>query len=179
MSLGNKLIHLDHFKEVFDRYSKPMFLYALSFVETEAEAEDIVQDIFYRYWRTDAWKKIEEGAEKTYLFRSVKNACLNYKGRKDVLHDRVDLENDFLMDDIYEEPDEKLIEGIRQDIENMAPQTREIIQAVFYKNKKYQEIADQLGISVNTVKTLLRRAMHYLRERYADALLVFLFAVFS
>lgn len=179
MLLGNKLIHSDRFKVVFDRYSKPMFLYALSFVETEAEAEDIVQDIFYHYWRTDAWKRIEEGAEKTYLFRSVKNACLNYKEKKDVLHNRVDLAQEPLIDEVYEEPDEELLQRIRRDIEGMAPQTREIIRAIFYQNKKYQEVADQLGISVNTVKTLLRRAMHSLRDRYADSLLLYLFFIFS
>lgn len=151
-----------------------MFLYALSFVDTEGEAEDMVQDIFYSYWKTNAWKEVNEAVVKTYLFRSVKNAGLNYIRKKDVLRDSMDIFVQTLAEEEYEELDEALVEKIRQDIEDMSPQTREIIKAVFYRNQKYQEVADQLGISLNTVKTLLRRAMHTLRERYADCLFFFL-----
>ena len=39
---------------------------------------------------------------------------------------------------------------------------------------KYQEVADQLGVSINTVKTLLKNGMRYLRERFAGRVDLFL-----
>lgn len=174
MILEAKQRDSDYFKKVFDRYAKPMFLYALSFVDTEGEAEDMVQDIFYNYWKTNAWREVDETVVKTYLFRSVKNAGLNHIQKKNVLRGSMDIFGQTLAEEEYEEFDETLVEKIRRDIEEMPPQTREIIKAVFYRNQKYQEVADQLGVSLNTVKTLLRRAMHVLRERYADYLFFFL-----
>lgn len=156
-----------------------MYLYALSFVDSDVEAEDIVQDIFYQYWKTGVWKTLEEGAVKTYLFRAVKNVCLNYLNKKDVLRGRVEIWDEAAVDEECEGLDEALVERIRRDIDAMAPQTREIIMSIFYKDQKYQEVADRLGISVNTVKTLLRRAMQHLRDRYSDCLLAFLFYIFS
>lgn len=104
---------------------------------------------------------------RTYLFRSVKNNCLNRLKKKDVLRDRLDL----LREDIVEEEmvnwNDELIQEVENEIANMPEQTREIIQAVFFRDLKYQEVADQLGVSINTVKTLLKHGMKYLRERFS------------
>ena len=52
-----------------------------------------------------------------------------------------------------------------------------IIQGVFFREMKYQEVADYLGISINTVKTLLKNGMRHLRERFAERVDLFLIIV--
>ena len=92
---------------------------------------------------------------------------MNRLKKKDVLRDRLDL----LREDIVEEEmmnwNDELIQEVENEIANMPEQTREIIQAVFFRDLKYQEVADQLGVSINTVKTLLKHGMKYLRERFS------------
>ena len=69
---------------------------------------------------------------------------------------------------------DELIQEVEAEIARMPEQTREIIQGVFFHGMKYQEVADQLGVSINTVKTLLKNGMRYLRERFAGRVDLFL-----
>lgn len=152
---------------VYKEYSKPMFLYAISFLISEEEAEDVIQEVFVNFWKDDTYQKIKSEVTKTYLFRSVKNNCLNRLKKRDVMRDCLDL----LREDVAEEEmlhwNDDLIQEVESEIAKMPEQTREIIQGVFFRNLKYQEVADSLGVSINTVKTLLKNGMRHLRERFA------------
>lgn len=50
----------------------------------------------------------------------------------------------------------------------MPEQTQRIIKCIFNRGMKYQETAEELGISINTVKTLLRNGIKHLRNRFAN-----------
>ena len=162
------------FEQIYRDYSKPMFLYALSFLTSEEEAEDVIQEVFVNFWKDETYRKVKGEVTKTYLFRSVKNNCLNRLKKKDVLRDRLDL----LYGDVVEEEmmtwNDELIQEVETEITNMPEQTREIIRSVFFQDLKYQEVADQLGISINTVKTLLK----HLREHFAGRGDLFLMVLF-
>ena len=165
-------------EQVFRRYSKPMLLYALSFSIAETEAEDVVQEVFLNFLKTGSFTVLQEEVVKTYLFRSVKNNCLNRLEKKDVLRDWVDIMYEEAVEEQVSALNDQLIAEIRDEIERMPFQTREVIHAIFFRGCKYQEAADQLGVSINTVKTLLKNGMRHLRERFADRLDLFLiFAV--
>jgi len=155
------------FEQVYKEYSKPLFLYAISFLISEEESEDVIQEVFVNFWKDDTYQKIKSEVTKTYLFRSVKNNCLNRLKKRDVMRDCLDL----LWEDVAEEEmlhwNDNLIQEVESEIAKMPGQTREIIQAVFFRNLKYQEVADSLGVSINTVKTLLKNGMRHLRERFA------------
>ena len=130
--------------------------------------------MFINFWKDDIYRQIKDEVTKTYLFRSVKNNCLNRLKKKDVLRDRLDL----LREDVVEEEmmtwNDELIQEVETEIAEMPEQTRVIIQSVFFREMKYQEVADQLGISINTVKTLLKNGMRHLRERFAGRMDLFL-----
>ena len=72
----------DRFEQIYKAYSKPMFLYALSFLISEEEAEDVIQEVFVNFWKDNTYQKIKNEVTKTYLFRSVKNNCLNRLKKK-------------------------------------------------------------------------------------------------
>ena len=167
----------ERFEHIYKEYSKPMYLYALSFLVSEEEAEDAIQEVFINFWKDNTYQKIQNEVTKTYLFRSVKNNCLNRLKKKDVLRDRLDL----FREDVAEEEmmmwNDTLIQEVGTAIEEMPEQTREIIQGVFFREMKYQEVADYLGISINTVKTLLKNGMRHLRERFAERVDLFLIIV--
>ena len=166
------------FEQIYRDYSKPMFLYALSFLTSEEEAEDVIQEVFVNFWKDNTFQKVKGEVTKIYLFRSVKNNCLNRLKKKDVLRDRLDL----LYEDVAEEEmmtwNDELIQEVETEITNMPEQTREIIRGVFFQDLKYQEVADQLGISINTVKTLLKNVMKHLREHFAGRGDLFLMVLF-
>ena len=162
------------YKALFRKYYPSLIFYATRLVGEE-EAEDVIQEVFVNFWKDETYRKVKGEVTKTYLFRSVKNNCLNRLKKKDVLKDRLDL----LYGDVAEEEmmtwNDELIQEIETEISNMPEQTREIIQGVFFQGLKYQEVADQLGISINTVKTLLKNGMKHLREHFAGRGDLFLF----
>ena len=73
--------------------------------------------------------------------------------------------------------DEKIIGEIKEELEQMPRQTRKIISLIFIQNMKYQEVADEMNISINTVKTLLRNGIKHLRNR--DLKKQFFFYIFA
>lgn len=135
----------DRFEQIYKAYSKPMFLYALSFLISEEEAEDVIQEVFVNFWKDNTYQKIKNEVTKTYLFRSVKNNCLNRLKKKDVLRDRLDL----LREDIVEEEmmnwNDELIQEVENEIANMPEQTREIIQADFFSGFEISRSCGSVG----------------------------------
>lgn len=175
--LKNRVSKKEGFEDIYKEYSKPMFLYALSFLISEEEAEDVIQEVFINFWKDDTYQKIQNEVTKTYLFRSVKNNCLNRLKKREVLRDRLDLFREEVAEEEMMTWNDELIQEVETEIARMPEQTRAIIQGVFFREMKYQEVADQLGVSINTVKTLLKNGMRHLRERFADRVDLFLVIV--
>ena len=111
------------------------------------------------------------------MFRSVKNSCLNRLKKKDILRDRLDVLREEVVEEEMVKWNDTLIQEVEAEIERMPEQTREIIRSVFFHEMKYQEVADALGISINSVKTLLKNGMRHLRERFAERMDLFLVMV--
>ena len=155
-------------KLLFDKYAKNLCLYAMNYLPTKADAEDIVQDIFMHFWEKDTNRFADEKAAKVYLFNSVRNACIDKLEKKGIKQCYLDQ----LKADIAEEEslrfDENILHQIQKEIEQMPEQTQRIIKCIFNRGMKYQETADELGISINTVKTLLRNGIKHLRNRFSN-----------
>lgn len=177
--MNDKNITKGKFEYIFREYARSLYLYALSFLVSEVDAEDVVQEVFINFWKENTYQKVSVGAVKTYLFRSVKNNCLNRLYKKDLQRDRLDLLSQDIAEEEFLRLNDQLVQEIRQKIEQMSPQTRDIIKAVFFEELKYQEVADRMGISVNTVKTLLKKGMSRLREQYASRIDLFLLFLFD
>ena len=167
---------LDHdLQHIFDKYAKNLCLYALNYLETEADAEDIVQDVFIRCWEKRDILLSDEKGIKTYLFNSVRNACLDKIEKKDVMRYHIDIIKQEIIDEETITFDEKLLLEIREELAQMPDQTQKVITRVFMQDMKYQEVADDLHISINTVKTLLRNGIKHLRSHFSQHLELLIF----
>ena len=167
---------LDHdLQHIFDKYAKNLSLYALNYLETQADAEDIVQDVFIRCWEKRDILLSDEKVIKTYLFNSVRNACLDKIEKKDVMRYHIDIIKQEIIDEETITFDEKLLLEIREELAQMPDQTQKVITRVFMQDMKYQEVADDLHISINTVKTLLRNGIKHLRSHFSQHLELLIF----
>ena len=127
--------------------------------------EDLVDDAF-----EIMWIKVQEGVEiinkRAYLYAAVRNLCLDYLRKKRFqivsLEDKHDLIDDS-KDELYQK--DSLIEAKLWTAIGELP---EKCQEVFLMNKrdgmKYNEISAELGISVNTVRNQIAKAMKFLKE---------------
>ena len=73
---------------------------------------------------------------------------------------------------------EQLIEKVMHIIENMPQQTATVFKKCFIERKKYQEAGDELGISINTVRWHITKAISILRGQMSDVEMILLYAFF-
>lgn len=166
------------YKRLYDVYYAALCRYAARLLRDVVPEEDVVQDVFIKFWETDSIFK-EEKAVTAYLYRAVYNTCLNLlRDRKEIADS--DLLSGQLLADFDSPDNERLLvedEYFRQIyviIDSLAPQRRQIILKTL-EGKKNEEIALEMNISVNTVKTLKKKAYNELREKLPAPLFCFLF----
>jgi len=149
------------FQFLFEKYYKALCSFARQILEDKDICEDAVQDAYVSLWdvRSDF---NEEKAVKYYLYSAVRNKCLNL-----IRHEKVKARHQQEL--AYPTVDEGVIEEgvfapIYKALKDLTPQECKVMMGVMYGNSN-QDIADDLGVSVNTVKTLRQRAYKTLREK--------------
>ena len=158
---GNRLV----FKKLFEHYYNPLRGFSGKFVDDSAACDDLVQEAFVGLWNKR--EQISDGrAIKSYLYSTVRNACLNYlrhekvktKNQDDILA----LSSDWYFEDssIEEEVHAEIYEAIK----DLSPQSRRVV-VLSMNGLSNPEIAEELDVSLNTIKTLKKRAYQSLRER--------------
>lgn len=152
------------YKRLFYLYYANLVVYAGSFLKDRAEAEDVVQEFFITFWHEKKHYNVTHDLEG-YLYRSVRNLCLNYirddKRRQVKFADYVIEETeDFKF--TLEEMEER--EEIQRAIDLLPEQCRLIFTLCCLESMKYQDAADMLGVSINTVRTQMTRAFKSLRD---------------
>lgn len=153
-----------HSFELFfkQNYHRALLL-AFRFVKDEMLAQDIVQEVFLAIWEKRE-TLVFSARLRPYLFTSVKNKCLSY-----ISADRGEISIDDIKEPIalgndeFSEEDERLAR-LAAGIKKLPPKCKEIFQLVIFEGKKYQETADILQVSLNTVKTQMRIAYNLLRN---------------
>lgn len=162
---------------LFERYYRPLVLYAGTLIYDDTMAEDLVQEFFVRLWEDNYLEHIESKALSSYLFSSVRNSCYTYVNKKDVLRARVDFTSIDVAADSAAALSQEIVDRVTAAIARMPEQTGRVLNCVLMQDMKYQEAADELHVSLNTVKTLLRNGMRALREelkREEELILLFM-----
>lgn len=162
---------------LFDRYYRPLVLFADQLLHDIAWAEDVVQEQFVKFWEGELFVGLSSKALSTYLFTITKNACCNALERRGIK--TVDLSEGLHVaaQEEAEELDEKTVQIVRQALGQLPQRMREVVCCVICDGYSYAEAAVKLGISINTVKTSLRKGMKELRgmlENRSDLILLVL-----
>ncbi|MDL2265949.1 RNA polymerase sigma-70 factor [Parabacteroides sp. OttesenSCG-928-G21] len=165
------LIKTYDFETHFKRHYRPLCLYAMRYVEQLDDAEDIVQQAF-----ADVWAKNKDNQTiinlKAYLYQTVRNRSLSFIAESPHLRCAESLED---IEDISE--DEKMLRAERDArlwtaIDKLPSERRKIFLLSKRDGLKYQEIAEELNISVKTVENQMSKALKTLRE---TAIRIYLF----
>nr|WP_221658383.1 RNA polymerase sigma-70 factor [Bacteroides salyersiae] len=175
------------FRFVFDKYYDFLCMIADSYLRDEYISETIVGDIIYNLWEIRDNIDIKYSL-RSYLVRSVKNRCINYLQQEYIqreisinqYEDKTAIEELFFIENKH--PLESLLEQelenkINSVINELSPECRAVFKMSRFDGMKYEEIASELHISVNTVKYHMKNALGKLRLELKDyilSILVFL-----
>lgn len=178
-AIGTLLAQRDEttFEQVFKTHFKRLHSYAFTILRDEVEAEEIVQQVFFKLWDRNENLSLT-GSVSAYLYRAVHNESLNYIKHQKVrsnhkLHVAYSMKNE------VEHPAKKVMTGelekkIHSALNELPEQCRTIFQLSRFDELKYREIADKLGISVKTVENQMGKALKLLREKLVDFLIFIL-----
>lgn len=175
-----------NFKSFFLSYFNTVVRFAVTYLQDESECQDIAQETFIRLYQS--WSSIEtEEQARSFMYTTARNLCISR-----IRHQTI--EEQFVMAELEkvkpEEVDEQfypevtyqeILHLLRKAIDNLPHQSRQII-LLGLAGKNNNEIADMLGISVNTVKTLKKGAYKSLRHalgNLSEELLVLLLVLLS
>lgn len=157
------------FDSLFRLYYQDLCRYALFMSCNADEAEEIVQEMFFKLWQNHKQINIPV-AVKSYLYASIKNAVLN-----NFKHEKIKLayikekqlqEYDLDSSEIMENAES--LSNISNAIEQLPQKRREIFIMCKLDGLKYKEIAEKLDISIKTVENQMGEALKFLREKLSD-----------
>lgn len=158
------------FKDLLDKYYLRLKGFAMTFLQEEGMAEEVVMDVFLKLWERK--EKLDEIDHLTaYLFSSVKNTCHNYlrkKKKKNVNSlDMAEVE----ISPFETTPEDDLISGemletLNQVVLKLPPKCKMVFKLLREENLSRKETAISLGISVNTVDNQVAIAI----RKISDAL---------
>lgn len=151
----------DEFKDRYDKYHVLLLHIAYSYTLDTHEAEDIVQESFFKLFQKGKGFKDDEH-EKNWLIRVLVNKSIDFLRRKK----NVKNDNEY----IYQLEDESKKDQINVNklVERLSDKYRTIIVLHYYNNLSINDISKALNISEDNVKVRLNRARAKLKEMRED-----------
>lgn len=161
--------------------------FANYYLHDKFAAETAVEDVIYHIWKNRENLNISTSI-RSYLVRAVRNKCLDIlklkRNQTELALSCLSEKSNYYIDNqiAYDSPhgtllSKELEEKIIKAIENLPTECKQVFLKSRMENKKNQEIAEELGISVNTVKYHIKNALKILREKLGKYCYIYLLLV--
>lgn len=163
---------------LFRRYHRLLCAYCMRYLVSREDAEDIVQAVFISFWQNWRERKFS-GSIEAYLFGAVSKAAFkNMREAGKHYFKDIEVSCESFLDEVLGETAERQ-EQIRTELHaavgQLPEQPRRVITGIVFNGKSYKAVADEMKISVNTVKTYYIRALQKLRKTLGTQKFFFLF----
>lgn len=184
LKLGNE----DAYQYIYDHHYALLCHVANGYVKEQFLAETIVGDTIFHVWEIRETLEISVSI-RSYLLRAVRNRCINYLNSErekreiafsallpdEIADDKIILPDSHPLGTLLER---ELEEEIYKAIEKLPDECRRVFDKSRFEGKSYEQISQDLGISINTVKYHIKNALASLQKnlsKYLIALFLFFF----
>lgn len=168
-------------KMMFDAYYQALCVYVMRYLISVEDAEDIVQSVFISLWNNKKGQPFT-GSVRSYLFGAVSKASLQFmRNRGKTYFEDIELHIDDFLEEMFHDNEaerERVKEHLYAAIEELPANPKKVLTAIIFNNTPYKVVAEEMGISVNTVKTYYARALQSLRKSLDSKTFCFLFFSF-
>jgi len=163
------------FQLMFKLYRAKLLHFAYSYISNKQDAEEIIQDVFVKIWKTNTIHTNFNG----FIYKVTRNACLDYLRKKKLT---LNIENNFQQIEasinynaLADDSASKIIENELEDaILNAVEYLPEKCKNVFVKSRieglSHKEISKELNISTKTIENQITKALKQMRLRLSDFL---------
>lgn len=155
---------------IFNRYLEDLTLLSFRIVKDRFVAEEIVQNFFVQLWFRREEIRISTSF-RAYIFRSIYNASISVLRVKNKFIPVDEFVNSIAEEDILSE---NLIDSnsLNTAVDSLPQQCRKVFMLVCIDGLSYAEVAEEMGLSVNTVKVQMSKAYRQLRQHLSRELLI-------
>lgn len=164
------------FEIIYHRYKGLLYVHAAKYLRDQEEARDIIHDIFSSLWQNRHSLHIQETL-RAYLYQSVRNRVINYQLKSQRAEHYIRSFGNFLynaeIDTDYLVRKKMLLELIEQEIAALPPKMRAVFELSRKEGLSHKEIAEQLNITEQSVRSHVKGALKILRPRLGFLILSF------
>ncbi len=154
------------FKKIFYEYFPSLTIFADKFLNNSDAAKDVVQEAFVKIWQKSDEDFDSKNAVIAYLYVLIKNACISIlrkekKISRDPLerHSHIPNDTSFLNEILKEETYRLLGDAINR----LSPQAEKVMKLTL-DGLTVEDISLELDVSINTIKTVKKRAYKAIRD---------------
>lgn len=175
------------YKYIYDNHYVLLCKIAYEFLKDDYLAESIVDDMIFHLWEKRETLEITTSL-RSYLVQAVRNRCINYlnqeREKREVSFSAIDQQNEWI-NSVFPSDDYplgKLLENeleqeIKKAIDRLPDECKTVFKKSRFEEKRYEEIADELGISINTVKYHIKNAISRLSADLSKYLLMLISSI--
>lgn len=169
------------YKFLLNKFHRKLHAYALTLVNDHSMAQDIVQNVFLKTWKSRLKLKPEFSIQ-SFLYKSVYNEFINtYQQNKAMML----LQKKYIesIQNVVETTDDSSIEQmmavINKEIQNLPPKCKQVFILSKKEGLTNIEIAEHLDVSIKTVEAQISKAFKILKDKLKDKYSMMLFLLFS
>ena len=156
----------DAFNLLYNQYGLKIFRFAVSYLKSESDAEELVQDVFLKLW--DNRDKLDQSKNiRAYLYKIAVNTIYDFvrrKNREQAFYEFTKGETTCSDDTWHEVVFNDMLAHVQQLIKKMPEQRRKIFSMSKENGLSNDEIAEKLGLSKRTVENQLYRATAFVKK---------------
>jgi len=171
-------VHRDKkaYAELFNHFAPRLKAFGMKMFGNEGQALEMVQDTLLNVWQKAALFDPSRGCASTWIFTIARNVRFDMLRKKQSRKDEISAE-DIWPDEDYPETEGShsqqwdlflMVEKIAPHFAALPPAQRLVMEKVYLEEKSHQDVAEQLGIPLGTVKSRIRLALDRLREALDD-----------
>jgi RNA polymerase sigma-70 factor, ECF subfamily len=154
-----------------DRYSAMLFGVIGRIVNDKDDAQNILQDAFVKIWMNIGRYDAVKGRLATWMLNVARNTAIDFTRSKTYSqrnkNQNIEKNVGFETDSLKTQTTIDTI-GLKQIVNTLSPQLREIIGWMYFEGFTQQEISEKFGIPLGTVKTRTRMALVELRKSFME-----------
>ena len=159
-------MNADEFKALFLPLHARLYRTAYALLWNAQDAEDIVQDVFFKLWRKRETLEIE-GSVKVYLLRAARNGCLDCIRHSKVVNVHQENAVKDSVPEVYDTDDYIMYSDLKGHLgailRQMDAKAAEAFRMNRFDHLKYKEIAEKLNVSERTVEVRIGNALKAIR----------------
>ncbi|MGN6421224.1 MAG: RNA polymerase sigma factor [Pseudobacter sp.] len=171
-------------KEIFRLYYPRLHYFSSKITGNLQQAEDIVQEALLNFWLNVSGKDIVPENIQAYLYRMVRNRCINYLERQQLLAQKEESVIRHTQEQWQQQMDElalreEVYHRVSSQFHHLTPVQVQVVQLLYNEGLSVAEAAERLNTTDNNIRNHKARAIERLRKVLTGELFVFFIYFFS